>query len=231
MVEIAKLHGIKTLIDSTFVTPVNQRPLDFGVDLVIHSATKYLGGHNDLLAGVAVGSTSLISLIRENLGVLGAVCDPQSAYLLQRGLKTLALRLHQQNTTAQAVAEFLENHPRVHRTWYPGLASHPDHDVATQQMQGFDGVVSFEIDGDLETTSRFIDAVRIPIIAPSFGGVESLIEQVALMSYYELSTEERHEIGIKDNLIRFSIGVEDTEDLIADLSQALDRIGDALDIV
>ena len=224
LVEISKHHGIKTLIDSTFVTPVNQRPLDFGVDLVLHSATKYLGGHNDILAGAAVGSISLISLIRENLGILGAVSDPQSAYLLQRGLKTLALRLYQQNASAQAVAEFLENHPRVRRTWYPGLTSHPDHEIATQQMQGFGGVVSFEIDGNLETTSRFIDAVRIPIIAPSFGGVESLIEQVALMAYYELSTEERLEIGIKDNLVRFSIGVEDTDDLIADLSQALDRI-------
>jgi len=224
LIEIAKRNRIKTLIDSTFVTPINQRPLEFGVDIVLHSATKYLGGHNDLLAGVAVGSTSLISLIRENLGVLGAVSDPQSAFLLQRGLKTLALRLKQQNASAQAVAEFLEIHPRVRRTWYPGLPSHPDHEIATQQMQGFGGVVSFEIEGDLETTSRFIDSVRIPIIAPSLGGVESLIEQVALMSYYDHSTEERLEVGIKDNLVRFSIGVEDTEDLIADLAQALDRI-------
>jgi cystathionine gamma-synthase len=224
LVEIAKRHGIKTLIDSTFVTPINQRPLDFGVDIVLHSATKYLGGHNDLLAGVAVGSLSLISLIRENLGVLGAVSDPQSAYLLQRGLKTLALRLKQQNATAQAVAEFLDGHPRVRRTWYPGLPSHPDHEIASQQMQGFGGVVSFEIDGDLETTSRFIDSVRIPIIAASLGGVESLIEQVALISYYDHSTEERLAVGIKDNLVRFSIGVEDCEDLIADLTQALDQI-------
>lgn len=221
LVAIAKRHGLKTLIDSTFVTPINQRPLEFGVDLVLHSATKYLGGHNDLLAGVVVGSQALISLIRDNLGILGAVSDPQSAYLLQRGLKTLALRVQRQNATAQVVAEFLEGHPAIRRVWYPGLASHPDHEVARQQMQQFGGVVSFEIDGDLETTSRFIDAVTIPIIAPSLGGVESLIEQPALMSYYDHSSEEREAVGIKDNLVRFSIGVEDAEDIIADLTQAL----------
>jgi cystathionine gamma-synthase len=221
LVEIAKRNGLKTLIDSTFVTPINQRPIEFGIDLVLHSATKYLGGHNDLLAGAVVGSLSLISLIRDNLGVLGAVSDPQSAYLLQRGLKTLALRVQRQNATAQAVAEFLEDHPAIRRVWYPGLASHPDHEVACQQMQHFGGVVSFEIEGDLETTSRFIDAVTIPLIAPSLGGVESLIEQPALMSYYDLSSEERKALGIKENLVRFSIGVEDAEDIIADLAQAL----------
>ena len=224
LVEIAQRHGIKTLIDSTFATPINQRALDFGIDLVLHSATKYFGGHNDLLAGVVVGSASLIALICQGLWVLGAVCDPQSAYLLQRGLKTLALRVRQQNATTQAVAEFLEGHRRVYRVWYPGLPSHPDHEVACQQMKGFGGVVSFEIDGGLEVTSRFIDSVTIPIIAPSLGGVETLIEQPALMSYYELSTEERHALGIKDNLVRLSVGVEDAEDLIADLAQALERL-------
>ena len=147
--------------------------------------------------------------------------DPQSAYLLQRGLKTLALRVQRQNATAQAVAEFLEDHPAIRRVWYPGLASHPDHEVARQQMQHFGSVVSFEIDGDIETTSRFVDAVSIPIIAPSLGGVESLIEQPALMSYYDLSSEEREAVGIKDNLVRLSIGVEDTEDILIDLAQAL----------
>ena len=224
LVEIAQRHGVKTLIDSTFATPINQRPLDFGVDLVLHSATKYFGGHNDLLAGVVVGSASLITSICQDLWVLGAVCDPQSAYLLQRGLKTLALRVRQQNATAQAVAEFLEGHRHVSRVWYPGLPSHPDHEVACQQMKGFGGVVSFEIDGGLEVTSRFIDRVTIPIIAPSLGGVETLIEQPALMAYYELSTEERHALGIKENLVRLSIGIEDAEDLIADLAQALERL-------
>jgi cystathionine gamma-synthase len=224
LAEIAKRKGVKTLIDSTFATPVNQRPIDFGIDLVVHSATKYLGGHNDLLAGVVIGSASLIALIRQNLWMLGAVSDTQSAYLLQRGLKTLALRVRKQNVTAQAIADYLEEHPKVRRVWYPGLASHPDHTVAHQQIQGYGGVVSFEVDGDLELTSRLIDAVTIPLIAPSLGGVESLIEQPALMSYFELSTEERLAQGILDNLVRLSIGVEDAEDLIEDLAQALNRL-------
>ena len=224
LVEIARRKGVKTLIDSTFATPINQRPIDFGIDLVLHSATKYLGGHNDLLAGVIVGSASLITMIRQNLWILGGVSDAQSAYLLQRGLKTLALRVQKQNANAQGIAEYLEGHSKVRRVWYPGLASHPDHTIAAQQMQGYGGVVSFEVDGDLELTSRFIDAVSIPIIAPSLGGVESLIEQPALMSYYELSTEERLAEGILDNLVRFSVGVEDIEDLLEDVAQALSRL-------
>lgn len=221
LVAIAKRHKVKTLIDSTFATPINQRPLEFGVDLVVDSATKYLGGHNDLLAGAVVGSESLMAMIRQNQWVLGAVCDPHTAYLIQRGLKTLALRVHQQNTSAMKVAEFLEAQAGVSRVWYPGLRSHPDHDIARQQMDGFGGVVSFELEGDLETTSRFIDAVKLPLIASSLGGVETLIEQPALMSYFELSSEERMEIGIKDNLVRLAIGIESPEDLIADLAEAL----------
>jgi cystathionine gamma-synthase len=224
LVEIAKRHGVKTLIDSTFATPVNQCPLDFGIDLVLHSATKYLSGHNDLLAGVVVGKAGLIDSLRQSLGVLGAVADPHAAALLLRGLKTLALRVERQNANGQCVAEFLESHPKVRRVWYPGLASHPDHAVARAQMLGFGGVVSFEIDGSLDDASRFIDALEIPIIAASLGGVESLIEQPALMSYYELSTEERLAVGIKDNLVRFAIGVEDADDLIGDLTQALEKI-------
>ncbi len=221
LVEVAERHKVKTLIDSTFSTPINQRPLEYGIDLVVDSATKYLGGHNDLLAGVVVGSESLMAMIRQNQWVLGAVCDPHTAYLIQRGLKTLALRVRQQNQSALMLAEFLENHDRVSRVWYPGLRSHPDHDVASRQMRGYGGVVSFELDGDLDATSRFIDAVQIPLIASSLGGVETLIEQPALMSYYELSTEERLEVGIKDNLVRLSVGIESTEDLMADLEQAL----------
>lgn len=224
LAEVARRHDVKTLIDSTFATPVNQRPIDFGIDLVLHSATKYFSGHNDLLAGSIAGSESLIALIRQNLWVLGAVTDPHNAYLLHRGLKTLALRVAQQNASAQAVAEFLETHPKVRRVWYPGLPSHPDHDVAREQMAGFGGVVSFEVEGDLTATSRLIDSVTIPIIAPSLGGVETLIEQPALMSYYELSTEERLAVGIKDNLVRLAVGVEDTGDLIADLEQALESV-------
>jgi cystathionine gamma-synthase len=221
LVEIARRHGVKTLIDATFATPINQHPLDFGVDLVVHSATKYLGGHNDLLAGVVVGEVGLIDSLRQALGVLGGVSDPHTAALLTRGLKTLALRVQRQNQNGQAIATYLEAHPRVKRVWYPGLASHPDHVVAASQMLGFGGVVSFEIDGSLEDTSRFIDALTIPLIAASLGGVETLVEQPALMSYYELSSEERLAVGIKDNLVRLSLGIEDTADLIADLGQAL----------
>lgn len=224
LTEIAKRHGVKTLIDSTFASPINQCPLDFGIDLVLHSATKYLSGHNDVLAGVVVGRAGLIDSLRQALGVLGGVADPHTASLLLRGLKTLALRVERQNRNAQAVAEFLELHPRVRRVWYPGLPSHPDHAVARAQMLACGGVVSFEVDGTLDETSRFIDAVEIPIIAPSLGGVETLIEQPALMSYYELSTEERLEVGIKDNLVRLSLGVEDADDLIADLEQALAQL-------
>jgi cystathionine gamma-synthase len=223
LAEIGSRRGIRTVIDSTFTTPINQQPLQFGIDLVVHSATKYLGGHNDLLAGALAGSAQLIAMVRQNQWVLGTVSDPNSAYLLQRGLKTLALRVRCQNATAVKVAEFLQAHPKVKRVWYPGLASHPDHPVASAQMSGYGGVVSFELDGDLEETSRFIDAVEIPIIAPSLGGVETLIEQPALMSYFELSKEERLAVGIKENLVRLSIGVEDVQDLLDDLGYALDN--------
>jgi cystathionine gamma-synthase len=222
--EIAKRHKVQTIIDSTFGTPVNQHPLTYGIDYVTHSATKYLGGHHDLLAGVVAGKKSRISALRDSRGVLGGIVDPQNAYLLERGLKTLGLRVAQQNATGLAVAEFLEGHPKIERVWYPGLPSHPDHDVALKQMTGFGGVVSFEVYGALEETSRFIDKLEIPYIAPSLGGVDSLIEQPALMSYYEKTSEERLALGIKDNLVRFGIGVEDASDIIADLAQALEGI-------
>ena len=221
--EIGRRHRIKTIIDATFATPFNQRPLEFGIDLVLHSATKYLGGHNDLLAGAVLGSTDLIDGIRGLQAVTGAIADPFTAYLLIRGLKTFALRIAQQNATAQALAEFLQSHPRITAVYYAGLATHPQHNVARRQMRGFGGVVSFEVAGDLDATSRVVDACRIPQIAPSLGGVESLIEQPALMSFYELTTEERLLVGIKDNLIRYSVGIEDSDDLIADLTAALER--------
>jgi cystathionine gamma-synthase len=221
---IGRRHRVKTVIDATFATPVNQRPIEFGIDLVIHSGTKYLGGHNDLLAGAVLGRGELVRAIRELHGVTGAVPDPFAAYLLIRGIKTLALRVARQNENAQRLAEFLEAHPKVERVHYPGLASHPEHAVAIRQMRGFGGVVSFEVRGDLDTASRLVDACRIPRIAPSLGGVESLIEQPALMSFYELTTEERLQVGIKDALVRYAVGVEDGDDLIADLAQALERI-------
>jgi cystathionine gamma-synthase len=218
---IAKSHRVLTMIDSTFATPVNQRALEWGIDFVTHSATKYLSGHNDILAGVVIGRGDRIKALRDGRGVLGGVADPSAAYLLDRGLKTLGVRVGQQNSNAAAVARYLEQHPAIDRVWYPGLKSHPDHAVAAEQMSGFGGVVTFEVKGDLQTTSQFVDRMRIPYIAPSLGGVESLIEQPALMSYYEKTTEERLELGIKDNLVRFAVGIEDTDDLIADLEQAL----------
>lgn len=229
LVSIARHHRVKTLIDATFATPINQRPLTCGVDLVVHSATKYLSGHNDIMAGVVVGEQGLIHALRQSQGILGGVLDPHAAFLLDRGLKTLALRVGRQNETAAAVANFLSGNPKIDRVWYPGLPSHPDYEVARSQMGGFGGVVSFEIaarpgERPLDTTARFIDALVVPYIAPSLGGTESLIEQPSLMSYFELSTEERQAIGIKDNLVRFAVGIEDTVDILADLEQALAQI-------
>ncbi len=219
--KIGKKHRILTMIDSTFATPVNQRPLEWGIDFVVHSATKYLSGHNDLLAGVVIGRADRIKALRDARGVLGGIVDPQNAFLLDRGIKTLGVRVAQQNQTALAVARILDDHPRIERVWYPGLESHPDYKIAAAQMTGYGGVVSFEVKGDLQTTSRFIDRLKIPYIAPSLGGVESLIEQPALMSYYEKTSEERLALGIKDNLVRFAIGIEDTDDVLFDIQQAL----------
>jgi cystathionine gamma-synthase len=223
LVKIARRHGLKTVIDSTFATPVNQRPLEYGADLVIHSATKYLGGHNDLLAGAVIGSEYLIAGLRETQGMVGAISDPNTAYLLLRGLKTLDLRVTRQNETGLKVARFMEGHPAVRRVYYPGLPSHPDHTIACEQMSGHGGVISFELAGELEATGRLIDSLRIPYIGPSLGGVESLVGQVALVSYYELSSEERAEMGISDTLVRLAVGIESPDDIIADLAQALDQ--------
>ncbi len=222
MAEVCRARRVKTLIDATFATPINLRPAEHGIDLVLHSATKYLGGHNDVLGGVIAGRHDVVSLVRDLRHVFGANLDPHAAYMIHRGMKTLALRVEQQNRSAQALAEALEAHPRVRRVWYPGLASHPSHETARRLMTGFGGVVTFEVDGDLAATSRFIDACRIPRIAPSLGGVESLIEQPALMSYFELTTAQREAVGIRDNLVRFAVGIEDSDELIADVRQALD---------
>ncbi len=212
---------VKSMIDATFATPVNCRPASLGIDLVVHSATKYLAGHNDVLAGVVCGPAALVSLVRDLRGVLGAVCDPHAAFLVGRGMKTLALRVAKQNTTALAIAQFLEKHPQIDRVFYPGLPSHPSHAVASAQMRGFGGVVSFVVKGGLGGASRLIDALEIPRIGPSFGGVETLVEQPAVMSYYEMTSEQRAAIGIADGLVRLALGIEDAEDLIADLERAL----------
>jgi cystathionine gamma-synthase len=221
--EIGRRHGVFTLIDATLCTPHNIRPLTAGVDFVLHSATKYLGGHNDLLAGVVVGSEALLEPVRHLRGIMGGVNSPHNAYLLERGLKTLALRMDRHNANGQAVAEFLEGHPRVERVLYPGLTSHPFHGLATRTMRGFGGLVTFFLrDASWRETAAVIDAVRIPRIGPSLGGVESLIEQPMVMSYWNYSPAERAAFRIPDNMIRLACGIEDAADLIADLRLALD---------
>ncbi len=245
VVDIAKRNGLLTMIDSTFATPINQRPLNFGIDLVIHSATKYLGGHNDIMAGVVVGSAELLEPIKQHRGLLGSITDPQTAYLLERGLKTLGLRVQQQNKSAETIARYLEGHPRVERVWYPALTSHPDYTIAHAQMDGFGGVVSFEVKVEpvetnsstssesvstsdsrstaVSAASSVMDKFTIAQNCPSLGGVETLLMQPALAAYYALTAAERADLGIKDNLIRYAVGVEDVNDLLADLEQALKK--------
>jgi len=220
--EIAQEHGVLTLIDSTFATPYNQRPLEWGVDLVLHSCTKYLAGHNDILAGVVLGRGELIEEIRKLHKAMGGVIDAHCCYLLLRGMKTFALRVARQNETAQRVAEHLEAHPMIERVYYPGLASHPHHAIAKEQMTGYGGVVSFDIRGTLDTAKRFLDNLQLCFIAPSLGGVETLITHPALVSYYDKTREERYALGITDTLVRLAVGVEEAGDIIADLDHALD---------
>ena len=222
--DIGRRRGVLTLIDATLCTPYNLRPLATGVDFVLHSATKYLGGHNDLLAGVVIGSAELMEPVRKLRGIMGGVNSPHNAYLLERGLKTLALRMERHNANGLAVARFLEGHPRIERVLYPGLESHPYHSIAARTMRGCGGLVTFLIkDADWRQTADVIDAVRIPRIGPSLGGVESLIEQPLVMSYWNYTPAERAVFRIPDNMIRMACGIEDADDLIADLTQALHR--------
>jgi len=221
--EIARKHNVLTLIDSTFATPMNQRPLEFGVDLVIHSCTKYLAGHNDILAGVVLGRSELIEEIRQLHMAMGGVIDAHCCYLLLRGLKTFPLRMAAHNRTAMKVAQFLEDHPLVKKVYYPGLASHPHHEIAKRQMSGFGGVVTFDIKGRLATAKRFLDHLELCFIAPSLGGVETLITHPASVSYYRLTRKKRYELGITDTLIRLAVGVEDCQDIIADIDRALKK--------
>jgi cystathionine gamma-synthase len=214
---------VVVISDSTFATPYNQRPLEFGVHLVMHSATKYFGGHNDLLAGVVLGRQELTNPIREYLKITGGVIDPHSSYLLIRGLKTFELRMQRHNATAQAVAEYLESHPAVRRVYYPGLASHPHYQIAKQQMQGFGGVVTFEVKDDTQYVHRFLGRLELINIGPSLGGVESLITHPASISYYKCTRAQRLQLGIKDGLIRLAVGIENTEDIIDDLAHALGK--------
>jgi cystathionine gamma-synthase len=223
--EIVRRHGrVRTLVDSTFATPVNCRPLRFGIDLVVHSATKYLAGHNDVLGGIVAGPQHIISLLREARGVLGGVLDPHAAFLIARGLKTLNLRVERQNRTAHAVALELERHPQVKQVFYPALESHSSHAVARAQMRGFGGVVSFIVEGGRAAAAQVVDGCRLAKIAPSLGGVETLIEQPCLMSFSELSDEDLKRVGIDPALIRLAVGIEDTADIVEDVMRALAQL-------
>ena len=220
----AHARGVKVIIDSTFATPVNHRALGDGADLVLHSATKYLGGHNDLLAGTLTGPKEMVEPVRKALGVLGGIIDSHAAWLLLRGIKTLDIRMERHNANGMAVARYLESHPKIRRVWYPGLASHPDHAIATRIMKGFGGVVTFEIDTDLEGAMRFIDSTTIPYQAPSLGGVESLIELPVTMSFWDVPKPERLKLGVTDSLVRYAVGIENAADLLKDLEQALAKV-------
>ncbi len=222
--DIGKKNNIITIVDNTFATPINQKPLRYGIDLVIHSATKYLGGHNDLIGGVLIGTKKLVQPIAENLMTIGGICDPNTSYLIERGVKTLALRVKRHNENAQRVAQFLENHPKVIKVFYPGLKSHPDFEIARQQMKGFGGVVSFFLKSNLEGTMKFIDNLTFAKIAPSFGGTETLIEQPVLMSFMDYTKKERENVGIFDNLVRLSVGIEDCDDIIEDMEKSLKKL-------
>ncbi len=222
-VALGKSHQVETLIDATLATPCNLRPLEFGVDYVLHSATKYLGGHNDLLAGSITGSREQLEDVRNLRGIMGGINSPHNLYLLQRGLKTFELRMRRHNENGQAIAEFLHEHPRIEQVYYPGLPSHPSHAIAQRTMSGFGGLVTFTIkDADWRKTADVVDRVKIPKIGPSLGGVESLIEQPLVMSYFSQTPENRRKFGIPDNMIRMACGIENTQDLIDDLQQALE---------
>lgn len=224
VVKVAKQHKVMTIIDATLATAYNIRPLDLGVDVVIHSATKYLGGHNDLLAGVALGSDTLMNEVYRMQRMIGATPGPLSAFLLERGLKTFGLRMEHHNKAGLAVSRMLESHPKIEKVWYPGLESHPDHAIAKDQMKGFGSVVTFLLRGDDAKTRRFIDSLELFLITPSLGGSESLVTQMWMMSFFDYPEDYRKKIGMSDNLVRLALGLEDVDDLIADLNQALEKI-------
>jgi cystathionine beta-lyase/cystathionine gamma-synthase len=222
--EIAEKNHVKVLVDNTFATPYNQQPLRFGCDLAIHSATKYLAGHNDVTAGATAGPKRIIEPMKKLRRILGGVLDPHGAWLMLRGMKTLALRMEKHNANAQKVAEYLEAHPKVERVYYPGLSTHPQHSLAKSQMKGFGGVLSFEVRGDLNRAMRFVDSLKLALIAPSLGGAETLVSQPSTVSHYYMDPEERRKAGITDSLIRLSLGIEDADDIISDLAQALENV-------
>lgn len=219
--DLARPRGILTFCDNTFASPYNQRPLAHGIDLVMHSATKYLGGHHDLSAGVVAGSQLLVEQIWNAHMVVGAVLGPIDGWLLLRGLRTFAVRVKQQNQTALAIAQWLERHPAIEQVYYPGLASHPQHALAQRQMRGYGGVLSFGVKGGYAATQRFIAALKLPTQAVSLGGYESLVVHAAAMWEGTLGEAGLVEAGIQPNLVRFAVGLEDEQDLIRDLQRAL----------
>ncbi|MCP3935283.1 MAG: cystathionine gamma-synthase family protein [Actinomycetia bacterium] len=215
--------GATVVVDNTFATPINQLPLSLGADLVVHSATKFLGGHADALGGVVVGNADLVEKVYQYREINGATLDPMAAYLLLRGMKTLDLRVRQQAINAMAVATFLEGHERITRVNYPGLASHPQHAIAVAQMSGFGGMLSFAIDGGLEAVKSFLPHLQMAHRAANLGAVETTVGPPATTSHVECTPEERAALGIPEGLVRYSAGIEDTDDLISDLAQALGR--------
>ncbi len=218
---IARERGIMTCIDNTFASPINQRPIELGIDLIVHSATKYLGGHADVTAGVIVGTGKRVDALWEALIVYGMILHPFEAWLLARGIQTLPLRIAGHNRNAGALAGFLESHPKVTRVYYPGLSSHPQHDLAGRQMSGYGGMVVFELEGGFEAARTFTGDLKLARLAVSLGGTETLAVHAASMIHSHLSAEERAAAGISDNLLRISVGLENVEDIIADIDQAL----------
>ncbi len=220
--QIAKAHGILSLVDNTFATSYNQRPLSLGADVVLHSATKYLGGHSDVLAGCTVCGSEVAEALWLKRTLLGGTLDPFAAWLVLRGIKTLAVRMERHNRNALAIAQVLESHQAVSRVLYPGLPSHSQHELAARQMTGYGGMLSFELRDGREAGVRFVESTRLAVLTVSLGGVETLVEHPASMSHSLLSDDELRRAGIPPGLIRLSVGIEHPDDLIADLQQALD---------
>ncbi|MCY4204912.1 MAG: aminotransferase class I/II-fold pyridoxal phosphate-dependent enzyme [Bacteroidetes bacterium] len=224
IVEFAQANKLTSLIDNTFATPFNYRAAEAGFDLSLHSATKYLNGHSDIVAGVIIGVGDHVRKAGKNLVHLGGALDPHACYLLHRGIQTFALRMRQHNATASALAKFLDSHDKVEHVYYPGLASHPQHQRATRLFQGFSGMLSLELKGGLAATEKLIEQLQIPVFAPSLGGVESLMTRPAISSHAGLTPQEREIAGIRDFLLRISVGIEDAQDLITDFQSALIQI-------
>jgi cystathionine beta-lyase/cystathionine gamma-synthase len=225
VVSIAKKHRLLTMIDSTFATPINSKPVEFGIDLVMHSATKYLGGHSDLIAGVVAGRSELLESIHATRTTLGGTMDPHAAWLLLRGMKTVAVRVERQNENALRIAQFLAQHPNVRRVHYPFLEGHPQRSLAIEQMRGGGGMVSFEVEGTDQDARKLTEALHLFTLAPSLGGVDSLVCIPVLTSHAMVPAEHRTKMGVTEQLIRLSVGIEHAEDLIADLEQALAVVG------